>query len=137
EFSDEKYNKLKNLIDNIKKVYTEILDFTKVKITVTVFENPITSKMAFDLKVAVSLLPVMNNDESVTIQLIDAIELVIGTDLKPQFFKKYDPELTKIGNCTYIPSLSTVFIVPKSRCTVTRDVLLRDFVPLCKQFKII
>ena len=31
EFSDEKYNKLKNLIDNIKKVYTEILDFTKVK----------------------------------------------------------------------------------------------------------
>ncbi|KAJ3659967.1 hypothetical protein Zmor_011628 [Zophobas morio] len=31
--------------------------------------------MAFDLKTAVSLLPVMNDDEAVTMQLIDAIEL--------------------------------------------------------------
>ena len=69
EYTDEDIQKLNALNGEIRKIYKEILNFSKSTST------SVGSKMAFDLKTAVSLLPVMNDDEAVTMQLIDAIEL--------------------------------------------------------------
>lgn len=86
EIDDSEIVLIKEVIHNIKKLYTEILDFGKnqdlLLPTVTDNTDPdITDKKrdpkmtSFDLKVAVSLLPVMDDTEPTTNKLIDAIEL--------------------------------------------------------------
>lgn len=86
---------LKELNQKINKVYTEILDFGKDRPLST--DNTETdtdkrdSKMtSFDLKVAVSLLPVLDDTEPTTNKLVDAIELydsMLNDEGKPLLIK--------------------------------------------------
>lgn len=69
ELKDPEIERVNDLVVAIKKVFKEISDYSVISVS-------IDNKMAaFDIKVAVSLLPVMDNTEDKTNQLIDAIEL--------------------------------------------------------------
>lgn len=63
----EEENKIKETCKNINDLYEEIISLTQ-----QVKDN--FEKMAFDLKIALNLLPVMTDDEFITRQLIDGIE---------------------------------------------------------------
>ncbi|KAJ3655464.1 hypothetical protein Zmor_014595 [Zophobas morio] len=67
-YTEEEVEQFKKSVAAVNKVYHEILSFVKEKSTDFL-------KMAFDLKVACNLLPIMNGKEDVTLQLLDAIEL--------------------------------------------------------------
>lgn len=72
DVDEEFVSEFEQLNQNFSKILSDILQFD----VNTEKENPSISKMsAFDLKTAISLLPVMDDDEDKTRQLIDAIEL--------------------------------------------------------------
>lgn len=99
--AQEKYELAKKLYNNYQETYDQYLQEGNIPDTIVKLANTITSliveikdlmiertmsKPDFDLKVAVSVLPVMDNSEKVTLQLIDAIELystMISSDSIP------------------------------------------------------
>lgn len=61
-----------NLENKIENLYKEILNLCQVR---QVEGTTSTMESNFDLKIATALLPIMTDDEDITIKLIDAIEL--------------------------------------------------------------
>lgn len=68
EYSELDITLINDIIKEIKQIFSEILKFEDKTDSDCIMSS-------FDLKVAVSLLPVMSSDENITKQLIDAIEL--------------------------------------------------------------
>lgn len=81
EIDDNKLAKIKDISSKIKIVYQEILNSTetevKTPLLTTQFQIPYQegTMSNFDLKTAISLLPVLNGKEETVQSLIDAIEL--------------------------------------------------------------
>lgn len=69
ELKEPEVSLAKNLCSQIRSTYKDILKFLEEKAETE------STMAAFDIKTAVSLLPVMNGSEEVTNQLIDAIQL--------------------------------------------------------------
>lgn len=84
DLDDSQISLIKDFVEKIKKLYSEILEFqTKTDST----DDKMTS---FDLKTAVSLLPILDDTEETTNKLVDAIELyesLLKVEDKPTLIK--------------------------------------------------
>lgn len=67
EFTDNEVVALNNLSSKIETIYNKILEF------IPDIKDNINMASEFDLKVAMSLIPVMNDKEETTVQIIDSI----------------------------------------------------------------
>lgn len=119
-FSGESLSLIKSHCDKIAELYSQIQEFcNKLHVPVTDKSSckqfgstsKLESKMEFNLKIALSLLPVMNNEELTTRQLIDGIDYY-GSTLKTEQCK-----------------LSLVNFVLKSRLTQQAKLRLKSEYP--------
>lgn len=71
DYRESELKRISSLCENIELTYFQITEFCKKVETET---NKVTMEK-FDIKTAVSLLPIMNGDEDITKKLINSIEL--------------------------------------------------------------
>lgn len=74
EVSTDDAVELNHLVCSIHKIYSEIINLVTID-TCKDISKMAEEKISFDLKTAISLLPIMNGQENITKQLIDGIEL--------------------------------------------------------------
>jgi hypothetical protein len=74
EVSTDDTVELNRLVCSIHKTYSEIIKLVTIDTCKDILKMA-EEKISFDLKTAISLLPIMNGQENITKQLIDGIEL--------------------------------------------------------------
>lgn len=114
ELSGQTLLDIQSYCDSIKDLYSLIENFCSKSYTSSNFEIESKSEImdTFDLKVALTLLPCMNDEESTTKQLIDNIEYydsILNSDAKPKLISfVLKSRLSQMAKLKLLPSYASV-----------------------------